>query len=130
MKPIEPTIFIVDDDAAMVESLCWLIESDGLSIVTYTNAQDFLANNQPNRPGCLLLDIRMPGMSGLELQEKLNAQHNQLPIVFMTGHGDIQMAVRAMKMGAIDFLIKPLSNRRNAIKPPCMNPNLSTAVFA
>lgn len=107
----EPTVFIVDDDPAMRTSLRWLIESVGLHVETYPSAADFLANYDPVRPGCLVLDVRMPGMSGLELQEKLATRHAPVPIIVITGHGDVAMAVRAMKTGAVDFIEKPFNDQ-------------------
>lgn len=106
----EPTVFVVDDDSAMAESLRWLIESVGLKVQIFSNAQSFLSS-YARQPGCLVLDIRMPGMSGLELQQKLREENVLLPIIFITGHGDVQMAVRAMKLGALDFLTKPFSDQ-------------------
>ncbi len=106
-----PTVFLVDDDQAVRESLRWLIESVGLNVATYDSAQAFLENYYPGRAGCLVLDLRMPGMSGLELQEKLVAQGSQLPIIIITGHGDVPMAVRAMKAGAVDFVQKPFHDQ-------------------
>lgn len=107
----EPTVFIVDDDDVVARSLRWLIESVKLPVVTFGTAQAFLDNYRPELPGCLVLDVRMPGMSGLELQERLQARQWQLPIVFITGHGDVQMAVRAVKSGAFDFVEKPFNDQ-------------------
>lgn len=108
---MEPIVYVVDDDQAMVESLSWIIESVGLKVKTYTRAHEFLDNYNPNQHGCLLLDVRMPGMSGPELQVKLNAQSNTLPIIFISGHGDVPLAVRVMKAGAVDFLTKPFNDQ-------------------
>jgi two-component system, LuxR family, response regulator FixJ len=109
---IEQIVYVVDDDQAMVESLSWVIESVGLKAKTYTRAQDFLDQYDPLQPGCLLLDVRMPGMSGPELQTKLNDLGSpSLPIVFISGHGDVPLAVRVMKAGAIDFLTKPFNDQ-------------------
>src|SRR3989338_9038380 len=107
MTPPTPTVFVVDDDQAITESLRWLIESDGLKVETFSNGQSLLNALDNNRIGCIVLDIRMPGLSGIELQEKLKAQKKHFPVIFITGHGDVPMAVRAMKMGAADFLTKP-----------------------
>jgi two-component system response regulator FixJ len=107
----EPIVYVVDDDQAMVESLSWIIESVGLKVQTYTRAQDFLDVYQSDQPGCLLLDVRMPGMSGPELQTRLSAQNATLPIIFISGHGDVPLAVRVMKAGAIDFLTKPFNDQ-------------------
>lgn len=105
------TIYIVDDDPDLCRSLQWLLESVGLTSMVFNRSTDFLAEFKPEQAnGCILLDIRMPQMSGLELQEQLNAWSNTLPIIFMTGHGDVTMAVRAMKAGAFDFLTKPFND--------------------
>ncbi|MCG6895787.1 MAG: response regulator transcription factor [Thiocapsa sp.] len=104
---IEATVFVVDDDQAMRTSLKWLIESTGMSVQTYESADAFLANYYPGRAGCLLLDVRMPGMSGLELQGHLARESYHLPVIIITGHGDVAMAVKAMKAGAVDFIEKP-----------------------
>jgi len=106
----EPVVFVVDDDEAMRNSLKWLIESTGMSVRTYGSADEFLANYYPGRAGCLLLDVRMPGMSGLELQGQLARQAIRLPVIIITGHGDVGMAVRAMKAGAVDFIEKPFND--------------------
>jgi RNA polymerase sigma factor (sigma-70 family) len=107
-----PTVFIVDDDQAVVRSLRWLIEAIGLEVEAHASASDFLAAFDPARPGCLMLDVRMPGMSGLELQQRLAARHPyHLPIVFITGHGDVQMAVQAIQAGAFDFVEKPFGDQ-------------------
>ncbi len=108
----EPTVFIVDDEESVAESLRWLIESVGLKAETFSTAGEFLARYRPGRPGCLVLDVRMPAMSGLELQERLHAQEVSLPIIFITGHGGVQTAVRALKGGAIDFIEKPFDDQR------------------
>ena len=108
---MEPVIYVVDDDQAMVESLSWIIESVGLKVKTYTRAQDFLDQYDPAQHGCLLLDVRMPGMSGPELQLKLNQYGATLPIIFISGHGDVPLAVRVMKAGAVDFLTKPFNDQ-------------------
>lgn len=105
------TVFIVDDDQAMVDSLAWMIESVGLKTKTFTDAQRFLDYYTHDQPGCLILDVRMPEISGPELQEKLNQKHCKLPIIFISGHGDIPLAVRVMKAGAIDFLAKPFNDQ-------------------
>jgi len=107
----DPTVFVVDDDQALCQSLSWLLESVGLNVETYVSGQAYLDNYEPNRKGCLLIDIRMKGMSGFELQEKLNLLGNRIPIVMITGHGDIPMAVRAMKTGAVDFITKPFNDQ-------------------
>lgn len=104
------TVFVVDDDQAMRNSLKWLIESVGVQVESFSSADDFLAQYQPGRNGCLVLDVRMPGMSGLDLQEQLTQRNFQIPVVIITGHGDVPMAVRAMKSGAIDFIEKPFND--------------------
>ena len=106
-----PTIFVVDDDDAVRDSLRDLIDSVGLDVATYPSAHAFLAVYDNAQRGCLVLDIRMPGMSGLELQERLNERGSSLPIVFITGHGDVPMAVEAMKRGAVDFIQKPFRDQ-------------------
>ena len=108
---IEPIVFVVDDDQAMRNSLKWLIESIGMQVETYASASEFIDSYYPGRAGCLLLDVRMPGMSGLELQAYLSRQEIRIPIVIITGHGDVSMAVRAMKAGAVDFIEKPFNDQ-------------------
>lgn len=106
-----PTVFVVDDDAAARSSLRLLLKSLGLTAVACESAQAFLEGYDPEQPGCLLLDVRMPGMSGLELQQELNRRGAITPIIFITGHGDIAMAVEAMQHGAFDFLQKPFRDQ-------------------
>lgn len=105
-----PTVFIVDDDPAMLDSVSLLLESAGLSTECYSSARMFLETYRSHRPGCLILDVRMPEMSGLELQEVLTAHGANIPIIFITGHGDVPMSVKAMKAGALDFLEKPFDD--------------------
>ena len=107
----KPTVFIVDDEEAVRDSLQWLLESSGLSVALFDSAEAFLSSYQPDQPGCLVVDVRMPGMSGLELQEHLAAQHYSIPVIFITGHGDVPMAVQAVKHGAVDFLEKPFNDK-------------------
>ncbi len=107
----DSTVFVVDDDEAMRNSLRWLIESVGLKTETFASAQEFLQAWSPDRPGCLVVDVRMPGMSGLELQEKLRERDIRVPVIVLTGHGDVPMAVRAMKAGVVDFLEKPCNDQ-------------------
>ncbi|NMF89131.1 response regulator transcription factor [Aromatoleum petrolei] len=109
----EAVIHVVDDDAAFRRSLVFLLESVGWHVASHASAEDFLATRagSPEAPACLVLDIRMPTMSGLELQERLRADGAQPPIVFITGHGDIELAVQAMKHGACDFLQKPFKDQ-------------------
>jgi RNA polymerase sigma factor (sigma-70 family) len=104
------TVFVVDDDQAMRKSLKWLIESVGMQVESYASADEFIRNYYPGRSGCLLLDVRMPGMSGLDLQEQFIRQNIKIPIIIITGHGDVPMAVRAMKAGAVDFIEKPFND--------------------
>lgn len=104
---IEQTVYIVDDDDAVRDSIYELVDSVGLKADTYSNAADFLNNYDINAHGCLVLDVRMAMMSGLELQKKLNDLNSTLPIIFISGHGDIPMAVDAIKAGAFDFIQKP-----------------------
>ncbi|RCS59474.1 response regulator transcription factor [Parvibium lacunae] len=110
MTQLAGTIYIVDDDDAVRDSLQWLLETDPTyRVKTFPSAEAFLAHYDNNPVGCLILDVRMPGMSGLELQEQLNARGSTLPIVFITGHGDVPMAVSTMKKGAVDFIEKPFN---------------------
>lgn len=104
------TVFVVDDDQAMRNSLKWLIESVGVLVESFASADEFLAHYQSGRSGCLVLDVRMPGMSGLELLEHLDRNNMKIPAVIITGHGDVPMAVRAMKSGAVDFIEKPFND--------------------
>jgi FixJ family two-component response regulator len=107
----EPLVFVVDDDASMREALSSLIRSAGLRVATFSSGKEFLQQEPPGVPACLVLDVRLPGMSGMELQRELKAANNPIPIVFITGHGDIPMSVRAMKAGAVEFLPKPFSDQ-------------------
>ncbi len=111
MKERPPTVYIVDDDDAVRNSLRLLLKSVGLSAVALPTAQEFLSTYDPQQPGCLILDVRMPGMSGLELQQQLNVRGAVIPVIFITGHGDIPMAVEAMQHGAFDFLQKPFRDQ-------------------
>ncbi len=104
-------VYIVDDDDAMRDSLQWLLESQGFAVTAYASAEDFLAACRDGMAGCIVLDVRMPGMSGLELYEKLNSRQCTLPVIFITGHGDVPMAVSALKKGAVDFIEKPFSDK-------------------
>ncbi|HSW94203.1 MAG TPA: response regulator transcription factor [Gammaproteobacteria bacterium] len=108
---MDPIVYVVDDDQAMVESLSWIIESVGLKAKTFIRTQDFLDQYNPLQHGCLLLDVRMPGMSGPELQLRLNDKGATIPIIFISGHGDVPLAVRVMKAGAVDFLTKPFNDQ-------------------
>lgn len=103
----KPTVFVVDNDEAVCDALGMLLRASGMRVETFLSAVTFLDNYRPNRAGCLVLDIRMPGMSGLDLQDELHKRKISIPIVFLTGHGDVPMAVRALKKGAVDFIEKP-----------------------
>ena len=107
----EPVVFVVDDDASVRRSTERLVRSLGLDVQTFASAREFLEGARVERPGCLVLDVQMPGSSGLDLQRELVQRGIDLPIVFLTGHGDIPMTVRAMRAGAIEFLTKPVKAR-------------------
>jgi RNA polymerase sigma factor (sigma-70 family) len=107
----DPTVFVVDDDASMRRSLARLIRSIGLKVEVFSSAQEFLNRNHYDGPGCMVLDVRMPGLSGIQFQEYLADADYNIPIVFMTGHGNIAMSVKAMKAGAVDFLTKPFNDQ-------------------
>ena len=109
--PDEPTVFVVDDDQAVRDSLRWLVESVGHKVRTYGSAQAFFDAYDPHQPGCLVLDVRMPGASGIEMQEHLRNTGAEIPIIVITGHADVATAVRAMKAGAVDFIEKPFSDQ-------------------
>lgn len=104
----QPTVFVVDDEPSVLKAVGRLLRSAGLNVVTFPLARDFLDNHDPDAPGCLVLDVSMPELSGLELQRTLSALDCERPIIFLTGHGDIPMSVQAMKQGAVDFLTKPV----------------------
>lgn len=106
----KPTIFIIEDDPAVCKSLRWLLESVDLAVEIYSSGFDYLEVYDDSRTGCLLIDIRLPGMSGLELQQQLIRRNNSIPIIIITGYGDVALAVRAMKAGAKDFILKPFNN--------------------
>ncbi len=111
MMTIEEVVFIVDDDELIRDSLAQLVKSVGLQVKTFSSAQSFLESELPEQPSCLVLDIRMPGMSGLDLQDELEKRDLSIPIIFITGHGTVPMSVRAMKAGAVDFLQKPFEDQ-------------------
>jgi len=107
----EATVFIVDDDRDLRDALCWMVEGVGLKVKPFANGDDFLAAYDPDESGCLVIDVRMPGMSGLELQDEVAARGGEIPIIVITGYGDVPTAVRAMKKGAADFIEKPFSDQ-------------------
>jgi FixJ family two-component response regulator len=111
MSSEESTVFVVDDDEAVRDSLGMLMRSIGLPAEGYVSAVEFLEAYDPDRPGCLVLDVRMPGLSGIDLQERLAAMHSILPVIFVTAHGDVPMAVHAMQAGAVDFMQKPFNEQ-------------------
>jgi len=111
MKTGEPIVFVVDDDPSVRETLADLIASVGLSVLAFRSAREFLESRRPDAPACLVLDVRLPGLSGLELQRELLRIEAPIPIIFITGHGDIPMTVRAMKEGAVEFLAKPFRDQ-------------------
>jgi FixJ family two-component response regulator len=110
MPSLPPTVFIVDDDPAVLKSLARLLRSARLDVATFSSPCEFLERYDPSASGCLVLDVAMPGLNGLELQEALTTKGSELPIIFLTGHGDIPMSVQAMKRGALDFLTKPVND--------------------
>jgi FixJ family two-component response regulator len=106
-----PTVFLVDDDPSVLKALTRVLREDGFSVRTFESAEAFLTRPGPDAPGCVVLDVNMPGLDGLELQQRLAAEGDLLPIVFLSGHGDIATSVRAIKAGATDFLTKPVEAR-------------------
>ena len=127
MNPEEPIVFAIDDDASMREALSRLFRSIGMRAQIFASAQDFLIFKRPDAPACLVLDVRLPGLSGLDLQRELAAADFAIPIIFITGHGDIPMSVQAMKAGAVEFLTKPFRDQelldaiQQAIQRDCAN---------
>ncbi|MGB8327962.1 MAG: response regulator transcription factor [Steroidobacteraceae bacterium] len=111
MKERVPTVYVIDDDEAVRSSLRLLLRSVGTNAVAYASAAEFLQAYDPDQPGCIVLDVRMPGMSGIELQQQLNLRGATIPVIFITGHGDIPMAVEAIQHGAFDFLQKPFRDQ-------------------
>jgi FixJ family two-component response regulator len=107
MQEATPMVFVVEDDSSVREALAGLIRSAGWNVEVFVSAHDFLGHPRADAPSCLVLDIGLPGLSGLDLQARMAETHNDIPIVFITGHGDIPMSVRAMKAGAVEFLTKP-----------------------
>jgi len=111
MRAREAVVFVVDDDASVREALGSLIRSAGFSVRTSASAPEFLASPRPDVPSCLVLDVRLPGLSGLDLQKRMAEVDIEIPIVFITGHGDVPTSVRAMKAGAVEFLTKPFTDQ-------------------
>ena len=111
MTQPDSVVFVVDDDSSVREAIKSLIRSVGLQVETFESAQEFLRSKRPDAPGCVVLDVRLPGLSGLDLQRELAAHGINLPVIFITGHGDIPMSVRAMKAGALEFLTKPFRDQ-------------------
>src|ERR1700733_13620317 len=113
-----PIVFVVDDDISVRESLEALIRFEGLEVQTFSSAQEFLEHPRTSSPSCMVLDISLPGLNGLELQKRVSSEHRDMPIIFITGHGDIPMTVQAMKAGAVEFLTKPFADHvlLNAIR--------------
>jgi len=127
VNPEEPIVFAIDDDASMREALARLFRSIGMPAQIFASAQDFLRFKRPDAPACLVLDVRLPGLSGLDLQRELAGADFAIPIIFITGHGDIPMSVQAMKAGAVEFLTKPFRDQEllgaiyQAIQRDCAN---------
>jgi FixJ family two-component response regulator len=111
MSDPEPIVFVVDDDPSIRDALTSLIRSVGLRVETFESAREFLTRQHPDAPGCLVLDVRLPGLSGLDLQRELASARMTMPIIFITGHGDIPMTMQAMKAGAVEFLTKPFRDQ-------------------
>jgi FixJ family two-component response regulator len=111
MSGPDAVVFVVDDDPSIREALTSLLRSVGLGVETFGSAREFLNGQRPDAPGCLVLDVRLPGLSGLDLQRELATAQIDIPIIFLTGHGDIPMTVRAMKAGAVEFLTKPFRDQ-------------------
>jgi len=111
MNKADAIVFVIDDDESVREAIRSLIRSVGLNVETFASANDFLRSKRPDVPACLILDVRMPGLSGLDLQRDLADANIHVPIIFITGHGDIPMSVRAMKAGAVEFLTKPFRDQ-------------------
>src|SRR6201981_2597894 len=111
MSNTHSTVFVVDDDRSVREGLADLINSIGMNVEAFGSAQEFLRHKRPDAPACLVLDVRLPGPSGLDLQRQLGRSEHPIPVIFITGHGDIPMSVRAMKEGAVEFLTKPFRDQ-------------------
>ena len=125
-----PVVFVVDDDPSVRSSLKFLISSEGLQVESFDSADTFLKRKPPDTPSCLVLDVRLPGLSGLDFQCELAARNIRIPIVFITGHGDIPMSVRAMKAGAVEFLTKPFGEEelQNAIEAAIASKKISELI--
>ena len=108
MREEQPVVFVIDDDASVRDAIVDLLRSVGLAVESFGSTQEFLQSNRPDAPGCIVLDVRLPGPSGLEFQRTLSKSNIDLPVIFISGHADIPMSVRAMKSGAIEFLTKPV----------------------
>jgi FixJ family two-component response regulator len=111
MTKVNQVVFVIDDDSSMRSAIKRLLEAVGLNVQTFASALEFLESELPDVPGCVILDVRMPGLSGLDLQREMAGKGIELPIIFVTGHGDIPMTVRAMKEGAVEFLTKPFRDQ-------------------
>ena len=111
MTAQEQLVYVVDDDQGMLDSTVWLLESVGLKALPFTSGRAFLDACEPNRPACVLLDVRMPGMGGLNVQEEMRARGIDLPVIFVSGHADVPIVVRAFKAGAVDFIEKPYNEQ-------------------
>jgi FixJ family two-component response regulator len=111
VKQIDSIVFVIDDDPSIRDAITGLIRSVGLHVKAFASAQEFMTSNLPDAPACLVLDVRMPGVSGLDLQREMMVADIRIPIIFITGHGDIPMSVRAMKDGAMEFLTKPFRDQ-------------------
>jgi FixJ family two-component response regulator len=111
VTPVTPVVFVVDDDASVRDALSSLIRSVGLRVQTFASAPEFLRHARPDAPACLVLDVRLKGLSGLDLQRELGEHDERIPIIFISGHGDIPMSVRAIKAGAVEFLPKPFRDQ-------------------
>ena len=111
MSQAGPLVVIIDDDADIREALCGLLETVKLRAVTFSSATEFLASKRPDGPCCIVLDVRLPGLGGLEFQRRLTQENIPIPVIFITGHGDVPMSVRAMKAGAVEFLSKPINEQ-------------------
>jgi FixJ family two-component response regulator len=111
MSQTGPLVIIIDDDADTREALCGLLETVKLRAVTFASATEFLASKRPDGPCCMVLDVRLPGLGGLEFQRRLTQENIPVPVIFITGHADVPMSVRAMKAGAVEFLSKPINEQ-------------------